>query len=174
MPVKDINSFSTTRLLNYRKNHTYAENWSTVRLPRSSAVDRVRYTAFTQQKSHTNPFSSTQQSNHTLCLLYALYPTAMSSCEWDSSSAVCCGADAEWREVEEGEDTLFSLSFSSPGAFTCSASQLSVTSQASSQREPIMYGALIKSASRQGENTYGAPSHSQLQLKCRSAEEKGT
>ncbi len=67
-----------------------------------------------------------------------------------------------------------SLILSSHGGFTCSVSQLSVTAQASSQREPIMHGALIKSASRQGENTYRAQSHSQLQLKCCLAAEEGT
>lgn len=35
----------------------------------------------------------------------------MSSCEWNFSSAVSCGWDREWKEVEEQEDTLLSLSF---------------------------------------------------------------
>lgn len=49
--------------------------------------------------------------------------------------------------------------------FSCPVSQLSITARASSQREPRMYSALIKSASRQGENTYRAQSHQPVAIK---------
>lgn len=83
-----------------------------------------------------------------------------------------CGGGARWRELEEEAATLLSLSF--PLMVASPVRQLSITAPTSSQRETRMYGALIKSASRQGENTYRAQRHSQLQLKRCSDVEKGT
>lgn len=104
-------------------------------------------------------------------------PSPQQRCQavsWDSSSAVGCGGGTEWREGERGRTYTPLIIFSSHGSFACPVSQLSITARASSQRETRMYSALIKSASRQGESTYRAQSHSQLQLKCCSTAEKGT
>lgn len=73
---------------------------------------------------------------------------------------------AKREKVKEEEVTLLSLSVILMAASLCPASRLSIT-----EREPRMCSAPIKSASRRGENTHGAQSHGQVQLKCCSAAE---
>lgn len=77
------------------------------------------------QKSDTNPFSEYSAVN---CVpLHAVSPTAESSREWDSRSAVSCRAATEWWEAGEEGDTLPLIIFSSRSGFPWPASQLSIT-----------------------------------------------
>lgn len=110
-----------------------------------------------------------------LCVCYMpLCPTAMSSCELGLQFGCRLRRSRREREVveeEEEEATLLSLFFL---LVACRpVSQLSIIARASSQQEPRMYGALIKSASRQWGKTPTEPkATSELQLKCCSAAER--
>lgn len=131
--------------------------------------------AFTQQKVILIHLQCTRQSNHTLCLLHSLSLPSSDVKLWVGLQFGCL----QWRRQRmegggRGRWYTALIILSSRGSFTCPVSQLSITARASSQQEPRMYSALIKCASRQGENAYRAQSHSQSQLKCCSAAEEGT
>lgn len=129
--------------------------------------------AFAQQKVTAIHLLSTQAVKSHFESLTRSAPTAMSSSEWNSSSAVSCGGDGEWKALQGEEDTSLII-LSSHGSFTCPESQLSITAGRIKTAGAPKVSALIKSASRQQENTHRAHSHSQLQLKCCTTVEKGT
>lgn len=81
---------------------------------------------FTQQKVTPIHLLSTQAVKSHFESLTHSAPTAMSSSEWNSSSAVSCGGDGEWKALQGEEDTSLII-LSSHGSFTCPESQLSIT-----------------------------------------------
>lgn len=82
--------------------------------------------AFTQQKVTAIHLLSTQAVKSHFESLTRSAPTAMSSSEWNSSSAVSYGGDGEWKALQGEEDTSLII-LSSHGSFTCPESQLSIT-----------------------------------------------